>query len=89
MKRWLAPLAAALAGFVPMMAALLLGSAACAQTAAPPIAFDSVPDLLKLPEGLYLGEVSGVAVNSKGHIIVFSRGNTRGPAYGAAAAQLL
>jgi DNA-binding beta-propeller fold protein YncE len=34
------------------------------------------------------GEVSGVALNSKGHIFVFSRGNTRGPAYGAAAAQL-
>jgi hypothetical protein len=28
-------------------------------------------------------------VNSKGHIFVFSRGNTTGPAYGAAAAQLL
>jgi DNA-binding beta-propeller fold protein YncE len=36
-----------------------------------------------------LGEVSGVAVNSKGHIFAFSRGNTAGPAYGAAAAQLL
>jgi DNA-binding beta-propeller fold protein YncE len=30
-----------------------------------------------------------VAVNSKGHVFVFSRGNTHGPAYGAAAAQLL
>jgi sugar lactone lactonase YvrE len=30
-----------------------------------------------------------VAVNSKGHIFVFSRGNTSGPAYAAAAAQLL
>ena len=38
---------------------------------------------------MYLGEVSGVAVNSKGHIFVFSRGNTTGPAYGASAAQLL
>jgi len=28
-------------------------------------------------------------VNSKGHIFVFTRGNTIGPAYGAAAAQLL
>jgi hypothetical protein len=55
----------------------------------PQIAFDSVPNPLKLPSNLYLGEVSGVAVNSKGHIFAFSRGNTRGPAYGAAAAQLL
>src|SRR5689334_23407531 len=48
-----------------------------------------VPDFLKLPSDLYLGEAVGVAVNSKGHIFVFSRGNTTGPAYGAAAAQLL
>jgi hypothetical protein len=27
--------------------------------------------------------------NSKGHIIVFNRGNTTGPAYSATAAQLL
>jgi hypothetical protein len=44
---------------------------------------------LKLPKDLYLGEVAGVAVNSKGHIFVFSRGNITGPAYAAAAAQLL
>ena len=55
----------------------------------PEIEFQSVPDLLKLPADLYLGEAAGVAVNSKGHIFVFSRGNTTGPAYGAAAAQLL
>src|SRR6202048_2636945 len=53
------------------------------------IPFDSVPDFLKLPPDLYLGEASGVAVNSKGHVFVFSRGHTNGPAYGAAAAQLL
>jgi DNA-binding beta-propeller fold protein YncE len=53
------------------------------------IRFQSVPDFLKLPPDLYLGEVAGVAVNSKGHIFAFSRGSTTGPAYGAAAAQLL
>jgi DNA-binding beta-propeller fold protein YncE len=59
-------------------------------TAAPQIPFDSVPNLLKLPKDLYLGEASGVAVNSKGHIFVFSRGSSaNGPAYGATAAQLL
>jgi len=56
---------------------------------APDIPFDSVPNAVKMPTGMYLGEVSGVAVNSKGHIFVFSRGNTTGPAYAAAAAQLL
>jgi hypothetical protein len=33
--------------------------------------------------------VAGVAVNSRGQIFVFCRGGTTGPAYGAAAAQLL
>jgi len=60
-----------------------------AQQAAPEIPFDSVPDAVKLPAGMYLGEVSGVAVNSKGHIFVFTRGNSTGPAYAATAAQLL
>src|SRR5260370_40950762 len=55
----------------------------------PEIRFHSVPDLLKLPPDVYVGEATGVAVNSKGHIFVFSRGNTTGPAYAAAAAQLL
>ena len=60
-----------------------------AQQGAPEIPFDSAPNALKLPAGMYLGEVSGVAVNSKGHIFIFSRGNTTGPAYAASAAQLL
>jgi streptogramin lyase len=55
----------------------------------PEIAFDSTPDFFKLPAGMYFGEVSGVAVNSKRHVFVLSRGNTSGPAYGAAATQLL
>ena len=59
------------------------------EAAVPEIPYRSVPDFLKLPPDLYFGEVSGVAVNSKGHIFVFSRGNATGPAYGAAAAQLL
>jgi len=56
---------------------------------APEIAFDSDADYLKLPPDLYFGEVAGIAVNSRGHVFVLSRGNTSGPAYGAAAAQLL
>ena len=57
--------------------------------AVPEIPFESVAEPLKLPAGIYLGEVAGIAVNSKKHIFVLSRGNTTGPAYGAAAAQLL
>jgi hypothetical protein len=55
----------------------------------PEIPFDSVANFLKLPENMYLGEASGVAVSSKNHIFVFSRGNSTGPAYAATAAQLL
>jgi NHL repeat-containing protein len=55
----------------------------------PEIRYSAVPDFLKLPPDMYLGEVAGVAVNSKGHVFVFSRGNSTGPAYGASAAQLL
>jgi DNA-binding beta-propeller fold protein YncE len=58
-------------------------------TMVPEIPYESIPDFLKLPSDLYFGEVTGVAVNSKGHVFVLSRGNTTGPAYGAAAAQLL
>ncbi len=59
------------------------------QPPVPEIRYRSVPDFLKLPSDSYFGEVAGVAVNSKGHVFVFSRGNTTGPAYGASAAQLL
>jgi NHL repeat len=55
----------------------------------PEIPYRSVANFLKLPPDLYFGEVSGVAVNSKRHVFVFSRGNTVGPAYAASAAQLL
>ncbi len=61
---------------------------ACAEDA-PTIAYESVPDPLRLPPDRYLGEVSGVALNSRGHIFVLHRGDTTGPAYGAAAEQLL
>jgi len=53
------------------------------------IPYESVPNFLKLPPDLYLGEASGVAINSKHNIFVFSRGNTTGPAYAATAAQIL
>ena len=60
-----------------------------AQSPVPEIKVEANVDFLKLPPDLHLGEVSGVAVNSKGHVFVFQRGNTTGPAYGATAAQLL
>jgi len=43
------------------------------QAAAPEIPFHSVPNFLKPPADVYLGEVPGVALNSKGHIFIYSR----------------
>jgi hypothetical protein len=68
----------------------LLATPALAQQTAPEIPFESVPDYPKLPQGMNLGEVPGVAVNSKGHVFVFTRSNSAtGSAYAPAAAQLL
>jgi sugar lactone lactonase YvrE len=39
----------------------------------PEISYSSVPNFLKLPPNLYLGEGIGVATNSKGHIFVYTR----------------
>jgi DNA-binding beta-propeller fold protein YncE len=74
----------ALIGFL-----LLAASPALAQQSVPSIAFESAPNPLRLPHNMYFGEASGVTVNSRGHVFVLSRGNTSGPAYAAAAAQLL
>ena len=57
---------------------LFLCTASCLfaqQPQVPEIQFQSIPDALRLPADVYLGETAGVAVNSKGHIFVFSRGN--------------
>jgi hypothetical protein len=73
-----------------LLAQLLSAQVAFTQQNVPEIPYDSVPDFLKLPPGMNFGEVAGVAVNSKGHVFVFTRSNSaNGPAYGAAAAQLL
>jgi hypothetical protein len=42
----------------------------------PEIPYDSVPNFLKLPAGVYLGESVGVATNSKGHTFVYHRSAT-------------
>jgi DNA-binding beta-propeller fold protein YncE len=78
-----------LLALVLMLAGSVLAQEGATPAAVPQIPFRSVPDFLKLPPDIYLGECAGVAVNSKGHIFVFTRGNSTGPAYGATAAQLL
>jgi DNA-binding beta-propeller fold protein YncE len=69
---------------------VLLAAPSFAQPSAPEIAFESVPNFLKLPHGMNFGEVPGVAVNAKGHVFVFTRSNSAaGPAFAPSAAQLL
>src|SRR5579871_1934216 len=88
-KRW-EPIAIQRAvRFLALAAALGLPVLTRAQQPTPEIKFQAQTDFFKLPSDLYFGEVAGVAVNSQGHVFVFSRGGTTGPAYGAAAAQLL
>jgi sugar lactone lactonase YvrE len=72
-----------------MLALSLIPAAARAQ-AVPEIPFDSVPNFFKLPPDLNFGEDAGVAINSKGHVFVYTRSNSAtGAAYGGAASQLL
>ena len=56
-----------------LAATLLAAFPAAAQNAIPEIAFDSSANLLTLPDDIYLGEVGGVATNSKGDIFVYTR----------------
>src|SRR5437762_2423772 len=39
----------------------------------PEIAYDSAPNLLKMPAEIYLGEAAGVATNSRGHLYIYTR----------------
>jgi len=66
-----------------VLAMLICAGPAFAQAKAtaqnvPEIPYDSVPNFLKMPPGLYLGEAIGVSTNSKGHVFVYTRSaNTR------------
>ena len=57
----------------------------------PEIRCHSTPDFLQLPPDLYLGEATGVAVNSKGHIVVLNHPGSAnaGPMYGNSSTQLM
>ncbi len=55
------------------LASAIGGGTATAADTIPTLSYDSTPDLLTLPDDLYLGEVAGVATNSKGHLFVYTR----------------
>jgi hypothetical protein len=48
--------------------------AATAASTAPDLAYEAVPGFFKAPPGDYMGELQGVATNSKGNIFAFFRG---------------
>jgi hypothetical protein len=57
-----------------LLAALFFAAIpASAQTAAPVMNFESAANPLALPDDIYLGEVGGVATNSRGDIFVYTR----------------
>src|SRR5947207_1383206 len=69
----------------------VLAGTLAAQTPVPVIPFDSQLDFLKYSPNQNLGEVLGIAVNSKGQVLVVNHpgSSTAGPLYGNASTQLL
>ena len=64
--------------YIGLLSILLAGAisphiAAQVSPPAPELAYDSAPNLLKMPVDIYLGEAAGVATNSKGQLYVYSR----------------
>ncbi len=59
--------------FCAIVATLLTPDRFQAPAPTPEIAFDASADFLKLPADLYLGEVAGVATNSRGQLFVYTR----------------
>jgi 6-bladed beta-propeller protein len=56
-----------------VIAAALAFTASLAAQSGQELAYDANADFLKLPDAIHLGEVAGVATNSKGHLFVYTR----------------
>lgn len=59
------------------------------QVPVPEIPFEAAPNYFQYPAEMNLGEITGVAVNSKGHVFMVSRSNATGNVFGGIATQLL
>ncbi len=70
---------------------VLLAAPAFAQQNAPEIPYVSVPNYLKYPPTMNLGETLAIAENSKGHLILLNHPGTAttGPLFGNATTNLL
>jgi DNA-binding beta-propeller fold protein YncE len=62
-----------LASVASLLAALFVAAVPALAQTAPTLDFDSAPNALTLPDDLDLGEVGGVATNSRGEIFVYTR----------------
>jgi 6-bladed beta-propeller protein len=71
MKRFIYPLLAATV--IAAMPLAIQSTVSGQVNAAPAMNFDSAPNPLTLPDDIYLGEVGGVATNSRGDIFVYTR----------------
>ena len=73
------------------VSAVALSAQPAPRAAVPVIPFDSSTDFLKISPDQNFGEVLGVAVNSKGHVVVLNHpgSGSAGPLYGNASAQLM
>jgi DNA-binding beta-propeller fold protein YncE len=60
-------------GMTRLAALLVFVASLAAQAAVPEISFDSDAAFLKTPKDVYVGEVAGVGVNSKGQVFVYTR----------------
>jgi len=56
-----------------LLTAGVLAARLSAQSSVAAISFDSAPNLLKMPADIHLGEVAGVATDSKGQLFVYTR----------------
>jgi len=61
------------AHFAANVLTLLLVTHLSGQTSVPEIPFDSAADVLKMAPDIYLGEVAGIATNSKAQLFVYTR----------------
>ena len=70
---------------------LILAVAPLVAQSPPKIPFESNPEPLKLPADMNFGEVLGITLNSKGHVVVLNHPGSSavGPLYGNATTQLL
>src|ERR1022692_2213855 len=59
--------------FFQILPGVLLLAAVTLNAQAPEIPYDSVVNLLKIPDNIQIGEVGGVATNSRGDIFVYTR----------------